>query len=147
MFNEDKYQHSRYHTIMKIVVLHWKNIIQQSTHAKWFAKEPGQLGLSSPLWRRVLVYSWEASIFYLVWADSLNAPASHLGFRFIAIKAEVVWGLGPQGMSSHGARMSEHPHLKLRAALKTEGCHDANFVITGGTWGCHYDNLQCHQRW
>ena len=31
--------------------------------------------------------------------------------------------------------------------LKTENCHDANFVITGGTGGCHYDNLQCHQWW
>ena len=29
-------------------------------------------------------------------------------------------------------------------ALKTESCHDANFVITGGTGGCHTDNLQCH---
>ena len=25
--------------------------------------------------------------------------------------------------------------------LKTKSCHDANFVITGGTRGCHYDNL------
>ena len=30
-------------------------------------------------------------------------------------------------------------------SLKTKSCHDANFVITGGTAGCHYDNLQCHQ--
>ena len=30
---------------------------------------------------------------------------------------------------------------------KTESCNDANFVITGGTGGCHYDNLQCHQWW
>ena len=25
------------------------------------------------------------------------------------------------------------------------GLLDANFVITCGTAGCHYDNLQCHQ--
>ena len=25
--------------------------------------------------------------------------------------------------------------------------HDANFVITDGTGGCHNDNLQCHQWW
>ena len=26
-----------------------------------------------------------------------------------------------------------------------ESCDDANFVVTGGTGGCHYDNLQFHQ--
>ena len=26
--------------------------------------------------------------------------------------------------------------------LRTESCHAANFVISGGTAGCH-DNLQC----
>ena len=28
--------------------------------------------------------------------------------------------------------------------------HDDNFVVTGGTWGCHNDNLRYHQwqqRW
>ena len=29
--------------------------------------------------------------------------------------------------------------------LKTEGYHDANFVVTGGNWGCRHDNLRCHQ--
>ena len=31
------------------------------------------------------------------------------------------------------------------STLKTVNCHDANFVITGGTVGCRYDNLRCHQ--
>ena len=26
---------------------------------------------------------------------------------------------------------------------KTECCHDANFVITGGTIGCCHDNMLC----
>ena len=30
---------------------------------------------------------------------------------------------------------------------KTKHHHDANIVITGGTAGCHDDNLQCHQWW
>ena len=29
--------------------------------------------------------------------------------------------------------------------LKTKSCHNANFVATGGTVGCHIDNLRCHQ--
>ena len=29
--------------------------------------------------------------------------------------------------------------------LKTESYHDANFVVvSGGTTGCHHDNLRCH---
>ena len=34
----------------------------------------------------------------------------------------------------------------LALPLKTVSCHDANFVITGGT-GCHEDSLWCHQWW
>ena len=30
-------------------------------------------------------------------------------------------------------------------ALKTERRHDANFVVIGGTAGCHNDNLRCRQ--
>ena len=26
---------------------------------------------------------------------------------------------------------------------KTENCHDANIVVTGGTGGSHYENLRC----
>ena len=29
--------------------------------------------------------------------------------------------------------------------LKTESCHNANFVVTGGTVSCHKDNLRCRQ--
>ena len=36
--------------------------------------------------------------------------------------------------------------LSAEGSLKNKSCHDANFVITGGTAGC-YDNLQCHQWW
>ena len=32
-------------------------------------------------------------------------------------------------------------------SLETESYHDANFVITGSTGGCHNDNLRCHQWW
>ena len=28
--------------------------------------------------------------------------------------------------------------------LKTESCNNANFVVTGDTGGCRYDNLRCH---
>ena len=31
--------------------------------------------------------------------------------------------------------------------MSSASCHNANFVITGGTGGCHKDNLQCHQWW
>ena len=44
-----------------------------------------------------------------------------------------IWLLWYQGIQKH--------------TLKTEHCHDANFVITSGTGGCLYDNLQCHQWW
>ena len=30
--------------------------------------------------------------------------------------------------------------------LKSKGCHNAKFVIAGGTGGCRNDNLLCHQR-
>ena len=33
----------------------------------------------------------------------------------------------------------------LLMPLKTESCHDINLVVIGGTAGCLYDNLQCHQ--
>ena len=26
-------------------------------------------------------------------------------------------------------------------------CYDANSAISGGTAGCHYDNVECHQWW
>ena len=34
-----------------------------------------------------------------------------------------------------------------RISVKLKSCHDANFVITVGPTGCHYDNLWCYQRW
>ena len=45
--------------------------------------------------------------------------------------------------NSHG--VSEW--LNLMTHSPPESCHNANFVITGGTGGCHYDNLWCHQWW
>ena len=30
---------------------------------------------------------------------------------------------------------------------ETESRHGANFVVTGGTVGCHNDNLRCHLIW
>ena len=35
--------------------------------------------------------------------------------------------------------------VMLLNLLKTSSFHDANFVTTGGTIGCHNDNFQCHQ--
>ena len=37
-------------------------------------------------------------------------------------------------------KMDAHSFL-----IKTRCCHDANFVVTGGTVGCRYDNLRCRQ--
>ena len=34
---------------------------------------------------------------------------------------------------------------KSAQALKTETCRNANFVVAGGTAGCHNDNLWCRQ--
>ena len=31
--------------------------------------------------------------------------------------------------------------------LKNKNFLDANFIVTGGTVGCRYDNLQCYQSW
>ena len=42
-------------------------------------------------------------------------------------------------------RRRQPPEMKL-STLKTLSCHNANYVITGGTTGCH-DNLQCHHWW
>ena len=36
-------------------------------------------------------------------------------------------------------------HRTCRTPLKTESRHDANFVFTGSTAGCHNDILRCHQ--
>ena len=39
-------------------------------------------------------------------------------------------------------------HLELPFLAKSMGRHDAIFVTTGGTLGCHYhDNLRCPQWW
>ena len=35
--------------------------------------------------------------------------------------------------------------LTRKQSLKTEGCHNVNFAVIGGTGGCPYDNLLCHQ--
>ena len=40
-----------------------------------------------------------------------------------------------------------HPMKYLNGPLKIETYHDANFVITGCTGGCHNDNLQWFQWW
>ena len=37
------------------------------------------------------------------------------------------------------------PMYWLTIPLNTDIFHDANLVITGGTRGCHYDNLWCHK--
>ena len=37
------------------------------------------------------------------------------------------------------------PMLSPVPSPKTAICHDANFVVTGGTVGCHNDNLRCRQ--
>ena len=31
------------------------------------------------------------------------------------------------------------------ATIETDGHHNANFVVIGGTAGCRYDKLQCRQ--
>ena len=33
----------------------------------------------------------------------------------------------------------------ISVTLKTKSCRNANFDVTGGTVGCHNDNLRCHQ--
>ena len=38
-----------------------------------------------------------------------------------------------------------YSYIPMPPTMKTESCHDANFVITGDTAGCHNDNLRCHQ--
>ena len=43
------------------------------------------------------------------------------------------------------ANAVNHRNNKAPTELKTESSDDANFVVTGGTGVCHYDNLRCHQ--
>ena len=33
----------------------------------------------------------------------------------------------------------------MHSSLKIKNCRNANFVVTGNTAGCHYDNRQCYQ--
>ena len=40
-----------------------------------------------------------------------------------------------------------YSNIADRRSLKTENCHYANFVVTGGTGSCNCDNLQCDQWW
>ena len=63
----------------------------------------------------------------------------------------VLWQLhGRNSMGSHV--LVRHVHMKSSmytceyVLLKCESHNDANFVLTGGTGGCRYDNLRCHQR-
>ena len=42
--------------------------------------------------------------------------------------------------------MTPISHVPFRYhAQQTKSRHDANFVVTGGTGGCHNDNHRCHQ--
>ena len=50
----------------------------------------------------------------------------------------IVCGLGWQ------CNIVQQYGLHEMAKLKTDSCHNANFFISGGTGGCHYD-LQCSQ--
>ena len=34
---------------------------------------------------------------------------------------------------------------RFESPLKTKSSQFDNFVVTGGTVSCHYDNLRCHQ--
>ena len=45
-------------------------------------------------------------------------------------------------LQSHKTRVNEIS--LIGPPLKKQSCHDANFVVTGGTGGCCYDNLWCH---
>ena len=59
-----------------------------------------------------------------------------------------LWG-GPFNdvLTSYGERYNILSHQSLSAALKLESHYDPNFVITGSTEGCRYDNLQYHKCW
>ena len=57
--------------------------------------------------------------------DSLSSPSVHI----------------------EGLRLGDNLGNKYSISLRPKCCQDANFVITGGTGGCHKDNLPCHQWW
>ena len=38
-------------------------------------------------------------------------------------------------------------HIRYGHTLGTKSCHDANFVVTFGAAGGHYDSLWCNQWW
>ena len=65
--------------------------------------------------------------------------------RQLATDRETTWGGEAMRYCVNMlALCAEKPTRK--ASLKTQSWHDANFVVTGDTTGCHYDNLWCHQR-
>ena len=54
----------------------------------------------------------------------------------------------PQGWEyGHDQEGTGWDHHVRIPSLKTHSCHHANFVITGGTSDCRYDNHWCHQWW
>ena len=74
------------------------------------------------------IYQWRTQ-----WVVHALLPVSHIGQ--ITINNGSIWGVA-QGCK-----------LMHCLSAKANSCHDANFVITGGTKGCHHDNLWCHQWW
>ena len=61
----------------------------------------------------------------------------HLGAIVVTIGYMIALGLGISLMFLTYLRIQGNKHY----ATETESCPGANFVVTCGTAGCHYDNL------
>ena len=85
-----------------------------------------------------------------------SSPLNHSAWRPVACLKGCVrgrpviygrphWDMRKYGLSYSIQIMSSRVwvHHRLAISLKIEGSHEANFVISGGTTGCHNDNLWC----
>ena len=83
------------------------------------------------------------SLFYACNGTELSSNQSHEWVQHAKVQRSAV-GVMVMCRDTKMSNTTENSRLR---ALKTKNHHDADFVITGGTGGCHDDNLQCHQGW
>ena len=82
-------------------------------------------------------------IFYACNGTELSSNQSHEWVQHAKVQRSAV---GVMVMCGDTKMSNTTENSRLRA-LKTKSHHDADFVITVGTGGCHDDNFQCHQGW
>ena len=84
-----------------------------------------------------------------IWELILRPPITCPETRYWLTNSGRLWPLegGIGSTHDHCWVTQVYIYIYIYILHKTMGCHDSNFVITGGTGGCHKDNLRCHRWW